>query len=129
MTQQLQRDFKDVCNGIGCFDGTFSLEVRPNSKPYQAPLRNIAYALQKPLKEELESSTARHHSTTRHGWDSRMVQQLDFSTEIQMERSGCAYIQWDYIKHVWEQSRGPSVNDFFHKAKQCKTSFSYTSEF
>ena len=44
--QQLQRDFKDVFNGIGCFDGTFLLQVEPDSKPFQTPLEHIAYALQ-----------------------------------------------------------------------------------
>ena len=37
ITQQLQRDFKDVFTGIGSFDGMFSLQVKPDSKPYQAP--------------------------------------------------------------------------------------------
>ena len=32
----------------------FSLQLKPNSKPYQAPPRCVAYALQKPFKEELE---------------------------------------------------------------------------
>ena len=36
-TQWLKRDFKDVFNGIGCFDGMFSLQLKPGSKPYQAP--------------------------------------------------------------------------------------------
>ena len=53
-TQQLQRDFKDVFTGIGCFDGMFSLQVKPVSKPYQVCLRHVGYALQKPFKEELE---------------------------------------------------------------------------
>ena len=52
ITQQLQRDFKDVFTKIGCFDGTFSIQVKPDSKPYQALLRHVAYALQKPFKEE-----------------------------------------------------------------------------
>ena len=43
--KQLQWDFEDVSNGIGCFDGMFSLQLKPDSKPYQAPLRHIAYAL------------------------------------------------------------------------------------
>ena len=53
-TQQLQNDFTDVSTGIGCVDGTFSLQVYPDSKPYQALLRNIAYVPKKPFKEELE---------------------------------------------------------------------------
>ena len=37
ITQHLHRDFKDVYNGIQCFDGMFSLQVKPDSKPYQVP--------------------------------------------------------------------------------------------
>ena len=54
ITQWLQRKFKDVFNGIGCFDGTFSLQFKPDSKPYQVPSRCIAYNLQQPFREELE---------------------------------------------------------------------------
>ena len=54
ITEQLQRDFEDVFNGIDCFDGTFSLLLKPNSKPYQAPPRCMVYYLQKPFKEELK---------------------------------------------------------------------------
>ena len=54
ITQYLQRDFTDAFNGIGCFHGAFPLQVKRDSKPYQASLRCVAYALQKPFKEELE---------------------------------------------------------------------------
>ena len=54
MTQKINKTFRNVCNGIGCFEGTFSLQLKPDSKPYQAPPRCMAYALQKPFKEELE---------------------------------------------------------------------------
>ena len=54
ITQQLQRDFKDVFTGIGCFDGAFSLQKIPDSKLDQAPLKHVAYALQKSFKEELK---------------------------------------------------------------------------
>ena len=37
ITLQIQRDFKDVFNGFRCFDGTFLLQLKPDSKPYQAP--------------------------------------------------------------------------------------------
>ena len=33
ITHQLQRDFEDVLKGIGCFDGIFSLHLKPDSKP------------------------------------------------------------------------------------------------
>ena len=54
MTQIIHNKFGDVFNGIGCFEGTFSLQLKPDSKPYQASPRHVAYALQKPFKEELE---------------------------------------------------------------------------
>ena len=54
MTQKIHDRFGNVFNGIGCFKGTFSLLLKPDSKPYQAPPRCVAYVLQKPFKEELE---------------------------------------------------------------------------
>ena len=52
--QLIYKDFDNVFNGIGCFEGTFSLQLRPDSKPYHAPPRCVAYALQKPFQDELE---------------------------------------------------------------------------
>ena len=74
ITQQLQRDFKDVFNGIGCFGGTFSLQLKPDSKPYQAPLRCMAYVLQNFQGGTEMATGTRHHNTSR-CWDSWMVQQ------------------------------------------------------
>ena len=54
MTKKVHDKFSDVFNGIGCFEGTFSLQLKLDSKPYQAPPRHVAYVLQKPLQEELE---------------------------------------------------------------------------
>ena len=53
MMQRIDTRFVDVFNGTGCFEGTFSLQLKPDSKPYQAPPRHVAYALQQPFKEEL----------------------------------------------------------------------------
>ena len=50
ITKQLQKEFEDVFNSIGCFDGMFSLQVKPESKPYQVPHRHIGYALRNCLK-------------------------------------------------------------------------------
>ena len=38
MTQIIHDKFGDVFNGFGCFEGTFSLQLKPDSRPYQAPL-------------------------------------------------------------------------------------------
>ena len=51
---KIQDRFGNVFNSIGCFKSTFSLQLKSDSKPYQAPPRHVAYALQKPFKEELE---------------------------------------------------------------------------
>ena len=50
---QVQRDFEDVFNEKGCFNGMISLQIKPESKRYQASPWCIPYALQKPFKEEL----------------------------------------------------------------------------
>ena len=42
---QIQSDFEDVFSRIGCFDGMFLLQVKPDIKPYQAPPRFVVYAL------------------------------------------------------------------------------------
>ena len=54
LMQRIHKVFGNVFNGIWCFEGTFSLQLTPDSKPYQAPPRCVAYALQKPFKEELD---------------------------------------------------------------------------
>ena len=46
--------FDNVFNSIGCFEGTLSLHLKSDSKPYQVPPRHVAYALQKPFKDELD---------------------------------------------------------------------------
>ena len=45
MMQSIHMRFGDIFNGIGCFKGTFSLQLKPDSKPYQAPPRCVAYVL------------------------------------------------------------------------------------
>ena len=54
MTQRIHKEYDEVFNGIGCFKGTFSFQLKQDRKPYQVPPRHIAYALQKPFKEELQ---------------------------------------------------------------------------
>ena len=54
LTQRVHNIFNNVFNAIGCFQGTFSLQLKPNSKPYQAPPRHATYVLQRPFKKELD---------------------------------------------------------------------------
>ena len=53
-TQQIYKDFDDAFNGIGCFEGTFYLQLKPYRKPYQSSPRYVAYAFQKLFQKELE---------------------------------------------------------------------------
>ena len=63
--------FDNVFNGIGCCKGTFSLQLKPDSKPYQLPPRCVAYVLQKLFKEELD-----------------YLQKLDITTPLGVDKTG-----------------------------------------
>ena len=54
MTQRIHEEYGKVFNGIGCFEGRFSLQLKLDSKPYQVPPRHVAYVLQKLFQEELQ---------------------------------------------------------------------------
>ena len=51
---KIHNEFSDNFTSIGCFKGTFKLQVREGSHPYQALPRRVAYALQEQLWEELD---------------------------------------------------------------------------
>ena len=113
--------FDNVFKGIGCFKGTFSLQLKPDSKPYHAPLRHVAYALQKPFKDELD-------------W----LQKLDMITPLGVDRT----VEWcnslvlvPKAKHkvrlcldpVWLNQalirpvhRGPMLNDILLRLNNVK---------
>ena len=38
MRQSIHTRFGEVFIGIGCFKGTFSLQLKPDSKPYPSPI-------------------------------------------------------------------------------------------
>ena len=54
LMQEIHNTFGDVFNGIGCFKGSFTLQLKSDSKQYQVPPRCVVYALKIPFKEELE---------------------------------------------------------------------------
>ena len=65
MTQRIHNRFGNVFNGIGCFEGTFSLWLKPNSKPYQTPPRCVAYVLQIIQGRTGALAENGHHNPTR----------------------------------------------------------------
>lgn len=48
------KKFKNEFEGIGCLEETVQIHLKNNAIPYQSPPRRVAYALQEPLKEELQ---------------------------------------------------------------------------
>lgn len=53
--QQLVAQFPDVIEGdLGCLEGEFHLDVDPQAKKVQLPLRKITIAKKEPLKAELD---------------------------------------------------------------------------
>ena len=54
ITKELHKKYNEVFTEIGCFEGTFSLEVKEGMKPYQAPPRCMAYMLHEPMTTEIE---------------------------------------------------------------------------
>ena len=54
ITQTIHSKFSNVFTGIGYFQGKFLLLVREGSHLYQVLARRVTYALQEPLKEDLE---------------------------------------------------------------------------
>ena len=54
ITNRIHNEINYLFTGIECFEGTFSLQVKRDSCPFQALPRRVAPVLQKPLNEELE---------------------------------------------------------------------------
>ena len=50
----MHTDYSGIFTGTWCFKGIFSLQIKDDTKPYQAPPRCVAYVLQEPFIKELE---------------------------------------------------------------------------
>ena len=67
ITQQLQRDFKDVFNGTGCFDGTFALP-KPRQQTISGTHEMHGLHTTKAFQRGVRiTPITRHHITTRYG--------------------------------------------------------------
>ena len=53
--QTTLREYGDVFQGIGCFDGKFHIDIDPKVKPVVHPPRRVPFALRDPPKKELDS--------------------------------------------------------------------------
>ena len=116
MIQKIHETFGNVFNGIGCFKGTFSLQLMPDSKPYQVPPRCVAYALQKTFKEELECMQGMDIITplgvdeTAEWWNSFvLVPKANFKVWLCLDP---VQINQALIRLI---HRGPTLNDILHR--------------
>ena len=79
MTQRSHSEFSSVFVGIGCYGVTFKLRVKEGSYSYQAPPRIVIYALQQPLKKEL---------------DRLQKQQITVPFDVNEHQSGATVSSW-----------------------------------
>ena len=57
LTMKIHNVYSDIFTGIGCFEGTFTLQVREGSCPYQALPRKVAYALPRTITRRARQAT------------------------------------------------------------------------
>ena len=55
MHHKILKEYGDVFQGIGQFDGEYHIEVDPSVTPVIHPPRRVPHALREPLKQELDS--------------------------------------------------------------------------
>ena len=114
--QRLHNVFGNVFTGIGCFEGTFYLQLKPDSKPYQVQLRHVVYLLQKLFKEELDQlqkmdiiTPLRVNETA--GWCNSFVPVLKANGKARL-CSDPVRLHQALIRPV---HRGPTLNDILLK--------------
>ena len=57
---ELMREYSDLFKGLGCLPGEHTIRVAKNVPPVINPCRKVPFALQKPLKEELDRMEGLH---------------------------------------------------------------------
>ena len=50
----LEKEYPDLFKGIGLMDGEISIKLKDGAIPHIEPIRHVPYAMQEPLKLELE---------------------------------------------------------------------------
>lgn len=53
--ESLAEEFKDVCQGLGCFKVPYNIELKVDADPVKEPPRRVPFALQDRLKLKLDS--------------------------------------------------------------------------
>ena len=112
----MQCAFNDVFTEIGCFKGTFSLQVKEGARSYQAPLSHAVYMLQKPFKDDVKRSQ-KQQVIVPLGMDERSERYSSFILVPNPNRKVRLYL--DPTRHNQElvkpEHKGPTTNDIFPK--------------
>ena len=99
-TQQLQKAFKDVSTEVGCFDVTFSLQVKKtvnHTKQHQGMWPMYQKATQG--RTRITTAEAYHHAPVEKWMKHQSGTTILYWYQSQMERSGSALTQQDYMKY------------------------------
>ena len=121
LMQKIHNTFGDVFNGIGCLEGTFSLQLKPDRKPYQVKPRCMAYMLQKSFQGGAGTSVedANHHPL---GVD-EMAESCNCFVLIpkaNVKVRLCLDLAWLNQALIWLIHRGPTLNDILPKLNNVK---------
>ena len=121
ITLHIKKDFKDVFNGIECFDGTLSLQLKLDSKSYQVPLRCVAYVLQKPFEEELKR-LQKHDITAPPGVDEMSEWCNSFLLVPKANRKVRLYLDPAWLNQALIRlvHREPTIDDILPKLNNVK---------
>ena len=116
LTWQIHKEFNNVFNGIGFFEGTLSLQQKLDSSPYQVPPRCVAYALQKSFKHELERLQKQDIITPLgvgeiSEWCNSFVLVPKTNGKVRL----CLDPAWLNQAFIRSIHRGPILNDILHK--------------
>ena len=64
---KIDNEYRDLFTGLGCLEGTISLQVKDVAKPYEPLPRCVAYALQEPFKKSWKTTGMQNTGTNRSG--------------------------------------------------------------
>ena len=56
---QIESEFPELFQGIGCMDGEISIKLKEGATPHVELIRHVPHAMQDPLKAELDNFARR----------------------------------------------------------------------
>ena len=63
----IQNNYSDVSAGIGCFKGTFSLQIQDEVKAYKVPARHVGHCTTRTIQKGTKEATRSTDISTNKG--------------------------------------------------------------